>query len=158
MTKEELIRKAYQNFSVFKKPERCVRHDDDCPECRDHEQALKPLTRETLSMDNIGTVAWGPISNLNPKAMAYFLPGLIELAVSNANNRENDPYINQFIFTLLRGPEDDQFQLLEKPQINMVLEVLRFIKESHTETVSFEGYYQELESAIEIWDKALADR
>jgi hypothetical protein len=158
MTSEKLIWKAYKDFSIFKKPARCVRHDDDCPECRDHERLLKTIARENFSLEAIGTVAWSPVPNLNPEAMAYFLPKLIEFAVSNSHDREGDPFIIQFILYLTSGPGDEQFKLLGDPHVKTILDSLLYIQENYSQTVEIEGYHEELDAAISQWRDATAKK
>ncbi len=62
--------------------------------------------------DDVGTIAWGPVPNMNAPAMSYFLPRLIELAVTKAIDRDGEPYMMRFINTVLDGPDGERFRLL----------------------------------------------
>jgi hypothetical protein len=148
----KLIENAYISLSVFEKPIRCTIHDDDCLDCRDHENTLKKATRETLSIDDIGTVGWSPVPNMNPEAMSYFLPRLIELAVTEVNDSDGDPYMVRFINTVLEGPNVKQYSLLHEKHKKIVLQTLLYLRDHFFEIVKNESWDQELEIAISKWD------
>lgn len=151
MDRKNLIESAYNIFGVFEKPIRCAIHDDDCLECRDHEKTLKKATRETLSTDDVGTVAWSPIPNMNPEAMSYFLPRLIELAVTKAIDPDGDPYMMQFINTVLDGPDCERFCLLDEEHKCFIFQVLLYLKEHYYRIVKDACWDQELGMTIEKW-------
>ena len=97
MGKESIIKKAYNSFSAFSKPERCTIHGDECLNRNDHNDTLDNITREALSIEKIGPVGWSPVTNMNSEAMAYYLPRLIEFALLNVDDRDGDPYSVRFI-------------------------------------------------------------
>ena len=99
MKQEEIINKAYDLFSSFEKPLllTLINGNDDDPECRDHDKSLRDTTCQTLTISQIGPVGYSPVPNFTSKAMAYFLPRLIEFAVRNVSDSDDDPYIVRFI-------------------------------------------------------------
>jgi len=80
--RKELIEKAYLAFSKFRKPEQCPEYVDF--EDFEFNTMLLSATRRSLTVEQVGTVAWGPMSSMTPEALAYFMPRLIELAVTKA--------------------------------------------------------------------------
>jgi hypothetical protein len=151
MENESIIKKAYNTFSVFSKPKYCTVRGDDCLDCSDHNDTLYHITRESLSIEMIGPVSWSPLSSLNSEAMAYFLPRLIEFSVCNVDDRDGDPYAVRFIHSVLKGPDHDQFILLNREQRKVLYNTLLFIKEKYADIVEFECWGEELKKAITRW-------
>ena len=151
MKREHLIKQAYKSFSIFRKPDRCVLHDNSCLECRDHEKILKKTTRETLSPEIIGPVGYSPLPNMNPAAMAYFLQKLIELAVMKSNDWDGDPFLVRFINLVLEGPNNEQFSLLNKEQKKLILQTLDYLKSEYAEIIEYECWDEDLDEAIGNW-------
>jgi hypothetical protein len=90
MEKDELIERAYKVFSNFKKPTQCTKYNDF--ENAEFKALLLSATRRSLTIEQVGTVAWSPIPSMVPEALAYFMPRLIELAVTNAIDRDGDSF------------------------------------------------------------------
>lgn len=151
MDRKKLIESAYDVFGVFKKPLRCTIHDDDCPDCRDHEKTLKAVTRETLSTEDVGSVAWSPIPNMNAYAMAYFLPRLIELAVAKTIDPDGDPYMMRFINMVLSGPDGKRFRLLGEEHKYSIFQTLLFFKVHYLKIIEEDCWDRELDMAINRW-------
>ena len=103
-------------------------------------------------MDDVGTVAWGPVPNMNAHAISYFLPRLIELALTKAIDRDGDPYMMQFINTVLTGPNGEPFRLLNEEHKNVVLHALHYLKAHYDQIVKNECWDQELDRAINKWE------
>jgi hypothetical protein len=149
-----LIESGYNIFGDFEKPIRCMIHDADCPDCRDHEKTLKNATRKTLSINDLGTVAWDPVPNLNAHAMSYFLPRLIEFAVTRTIDCDGDPYMMRFINTVLGGPDCERFRLLGEEHKYLVFQVLLYLRAHYLAMVKDECWDQELDMAINRWRSA----
>ena len=146
-----MIDSLYQAFSAFPKPDRCMMHDESCPECIDHEQTLKMVDVRTLSISDIGPMGYSPISNLNPAALAYFLPRLMEFVLKNLKDCDGEPFMTRFISLIMAGPHQARFELLGQVHQGLILEVLTYIKTNHGETVEWEGWSSELDQAIQAW-------
>lgn len=114
----------YAAFSAFPKPA----HSTDfncCPECAEYDVLLRGVEREYLSIEQIGTVCWGPIAFLTPDAMAYFLPRLMELALAGVPNKHLEPFYLQFLNQIgLRDSSDSQFSRLELRHKKLVFQCL----------------------------------
>lgn len=154
MEKERLINESYKAFERFKQPARYTIHGDWCNECKEHEERLNKITRRLLTINQIGRSSWSPIPNLNPEAMAYFLPRLIELAVENVNDFEGDPFISRFLFWVMHGPETDAHKLLCKNHKQIVLKTLLFIRNHYSDVIEDECMDEELDIAIKKWGGA----
>ncbi|GBC60978.1 hypothetical protein DENIS_1938 [Desulfonema ishimotonii] len=151
MEKGRLIEKSYEIFSNFKQPVRYTIHGDWCLECNDHEETLNKATRKFLTIKQIGRSSWSPIPNLNPEAMAYFMPRLIEFAVENVNDFENHPFIVRFLYWVMDGPESDAHKLLCTTHKQIVLETLLFIRKHYSDVIEDECMEDELDTAIKNW-------
>ena len=116
MTKEALIQKAYDGFALFKKPRQCTTYTDF--EEGEFNALLLSSTRRSLTMEQVGTVCWSPISAMTPEALAYFMPRLIELAVTHAIDVDGDPFFCHFIHAFSEGPGSDKFGRFQKEQKN----------------------------------------
>ncbi len=58
-----------------RRPEHFTNHTHCC-ECAEHDATLQARDLETLTMDEIGSPAWDPITFCTPEAFAYWLPAL----------------------------------------------------------------------------------
>jgi len=153
MKQEEIIKKAYDIFSSFERPSLFTRtgKGDSDPESMEHDEALKGTTRETLSIPQIGPLGYSPVPLFTPEAMAYFLPRLIEFAVRNVEDSENEPYIVRFINLTLDGPNQKQFQLLKGSQKKIVFQALLYAKEKYYKIIEDLCWAEALDSAIGNW-------
>ncbi len=151
MDRKRLIEKSYEIFSNFKQPNRYTIHDDWCFECKEFEETLNKIIRKKLTIKQIGRSSWSPIPNLNPEAMAYLMPRLIELAVENVNDFEGEPFISRFLFRVMDGPESDNHKLLSTRHKEIVLETLLFIRKHHSDVIEDECMEEELDTAIKNW-------
>jgi len=77
-----LITRTYDTFASFEKPKHSTNYSH-CKECAEYDDLLANVLRQSLTLEQIGTVAWGPIAFLTPDAMAYYFPRLAELAILN---------------------------------------------------------------------------
>ena len=151
MTPQQLSARAYEDFASFQKPEHSTNHLC-CPECAEYDELLANVEAKELTIEQIGSVFWGPVPSLTPEAMGYFMPRLIELAASGAINRDRDgPYYNQFINNVSAGPVGQQFALFSVSQRLAVFSALTFIKENYYEGVLEHCWENNLESAIAHW-------
>ncbi|MBF0316737.1 MAG: hypothetical protein HQL04_01055 [Nitrospirae bacterium] len=150
MDKDALINGAYELFSIFEKPLKCTVHDD-CPECGEYEATLGVLRREDLSVLDIGTSGYGPLPNMTPEAIAYFLPRLIELSLNNEKDADETPVLIRLIGLLADGLRNDRFKLLSGRQADCLLDVLLYIQSEYNDTVEYECWGDELNNAINNW-------
>ncbi|MBF0338428.1 MAG: hypothetical protein HQL05_11420 [Nitrospirae bacterium] len=132
---------------MFEKPLKCTTHDD-CIECEDHENTLRNLKREYLSVEDIGTVGYSPLQNMTPQAIAYFLPRIIELALRNQKDTDKTPILVRLIVLLADDINKDRFKLLSNEQVDCILDVLLYIKSHYSDIVENECCSNELNNAI----------
>ena len=153
MKRDEIIKKAYELFGSFEKPVllTCSNESDTDPESKDHDNSLKHTTCKTLSISQLGSVGYSPVPNFNSQAMAYFLPRLIEFAVQNVSDIDNDPYAIRFINSMLGGPHDKQFKLLNSEQRQIVYQALMHVKNNFYGIIETECWEDDLEVALAKW-------
>ena len=121
----------------------------------EYDDDLQHVTRESLSMENIGTVLWGPIAFLLPEAMAYYLPRLIEFAVLGAKNKHGDSFISQFLNQIgLSGGRSEQFVRLDDRHRRVVLECLQFIREHWYDEIENKCCERWLEDSLLAWRRS----
>jgi hypothetical protein len=106
-------KELYDLFSAFSKPAHSTNFEH-CPECAEYDELLMSVAREDLTIEQIGTVCWGPVAFLTPDAMAYYLPRLMELALAGVPNKDREPFFVQFLNQIgLHDPTEPQFSRLE---------------------------------------------
>ena len=149
MEKEELIKKAYDVFSIYDKPQQCTKHTDF--EDAEHNAILLSVTRRHLNIEQLGTVAWSPIPSMTPAALAYFMPRLIELAVTKAMDRDGDPFFCYFINSFYKGPNDERFELFRPEQQTVMADTFDFLCQNYHELLRVLGWFDEARQAIKNW-------
>ena len=85
-----------KEFADIEKPKHFTNYRH-CDECAEHDETLLNATRETISLNELGSPAWDPICFVtNPEAFKYYLPAMARLAAG----RGNEFYLDQFLFHL----------------------------------------------------------
>ncbi|SEL83591.1 hypothetical protein SAMN05216214_1302 [Atopomonas hussainii] len=144
------VENTYRLFETFNKP----LHSTDikhCEECREHNDEVNGASRRDLSPEQIGTVCWGISSFLTPEAMGYYIPRLIELAVTGENDKEGTPYMCSFVNQIGLNSDSKQFELLSKEQRQAVRSSLVILKANHIEMLTQHCWDNEIEAAINQW-------
>ncbi|GAB2897477.1 hypothetical protein GCM10027046_28800 [Uliginosibacterium flavum] len=149
---QQLVTSAFEAFSGYEKPAHSTNHQH-CGECAEYDELLSEILRQDLSIEQIGTDCWGPISFLTPEAMAYYMPRLIELAASGVDGKDRDPYYIQFINSVSAGPSDRQYGLFGLAQNKAVACGLSFIKENYYEGICAHCWEDELEKSLIDWSR-----
>ncbi len=149
MRKEELIEKAYSAFSGFIKPEQCTNYLD--LEDAEFNPMLLSATRRSLTIEQVGTVGWGPIPSMNPEALAYFMPRLIELAVSEAIDRDGDAFYCLFINAFHNDSDSERFRLFGTDQKSVMADAFEFLFQNYQEKLEIEGWSDEAQQAVIDW-------
>ena len=152
MTKEVLIKEAYDAFANFKKPKQGTKYTDF--EEGEFNAVLLSAARRSLTMEQIGTVCWSPISAMTPEALAYFMPRLIELAVTRAVDCDGEPFFCHFINAFSEGPANDRFKMFEQAQRRVMADSFRFLIDTYREELRREGWLDEACRAVESWSRA----
>ena len=152
MKKEELIERAYETFSLFEKPTQCTQHTDF--EDREFNAMLLSTDRRGLTAEQAGTAAWSPLPSMTPEAVAYFMPRLIELAVTNAVDGDGDPFFCMFINSFSKGPNDGRFSLFRREHGSIMADAFHFLCLNLGEQLKREGWLDEACQAEKNWRSA----
>ncbi len=147
---KEFVESAYELFGSFDKPEFAT-DIDHCLECRDHNDEVNSANRRELSPEQIGTVCWGISSYLTPQAMGYYIPRLIELAVTGQHDKHDEPYMCSFINQIGLHAESEQFSLFSSAQRNVVCKSLGILKRFHIDTLIEHCWDDDIDVAIGQW-------
>lgn len=70
-------------FRDAPKPEHFMDHTH-CEECAQHDELLRTRDRDTLRIEDVGNVGWQPLSSCSPEGMAYYMPALARLALTDS--------------------------------------------------------------------------
>jgi hypothetical protein len=151
VNKEELIEKVYRVFSVFEKPEQCTNYLDF--EDAEYNPVLLAATRRSLDVEQVGTVGWGAIPCMNPEALAFFMPRLIELAVNGTTDKDGDAFYCQFINAFYDGAKTKRFRLFGKDQREAMADTFEFLCHNYREQLADEGWLYETQKAIIEWSR-----
>ncbi|HKI48902.1 MAG TPA: hypothetical protein VKA69_06225, partial [Desulfobacteria bacterium] len=141
--------KAYSAFSAFMRPEQSTNYLDF--EDAEFNRTLLSATRQSLTIEQLGTVGWGPISLMNPEALAYFMPRLIKLAVSGAMGRDGDPFFCHFINAFHKDPDNERFRLFGTDQKGAMADTFEFLCQHYQEQLEFEGWLFEAQQGAIEW-------
>lgn len=96
-------------FSSSKRPDHFTRFDH-CQECKEYDDLLRSKDRETLRIDDVGTVGNDPICACLPEGIAYYMPALARFALS-APTYDYGWYGDLLIFHLYSGGAYNSFLL-----------------------------------------------
>jgi len=80
-TDAEILSLIDAAFLSVEKPEHFTNFTH-CDECAEHDELLRSRERESLQIEDVGNIGWQPISFSSPQGVAYFLPALARLALS----------------------------------------------------------------------------
>lgn len=103
-------------FGNIPQPAPLLVNPDHCSECAEHEETLQAVTRDTISMKEVGSPAWDPLCHVTAETFQYFMPGLARLALGAGK----DYYLDSFLFHL----EYRQVDAFSPPQCKAVLDLL----------------------------------
>ena len=148
MEKETLIKKAYEVFSGCAKPKHCAGGGQEEAEFDD---LLRPVSLRQLTMEQVGTPAWSPLPLMTAEALAYFMPRLIELAVTDAVDRDSEPFFCFFINSFHEGPLDERFTLFDRARGMIMAETFDFLRAAYGDRLKMEGWYDEALRGAQSW-------
>lgn len=147
MTAELIIRKAFEVFSKIERPEHFTNHAHCC-ECKEHDNVLLAYTPDTITRDALGHMGWDPITFTTDYGFRYYLPGLIRIVLTES---ANESYYEQFLWHTLGEGDYDRYTSCTDEEKQIVLLVLEFLLENHTEEIDQECLSDELLLAVEKW-------
>src|SRR5215207_11413264 len=79
-SEEEVLELFSTVFGAVPRPEHFTNYTH-CDECWEHDELLRSRTLQTLSIEDVGSQAWNPITMATPQGFAYYLPALARLAL-----------------------------------------------------------------------------
>ncbi|MDG9667785.1 hypothetical protein ONV78_08585 [Hahella sp. CR1] len=147
----DFVEDTYNLFESFEKPDLAT-NIHHCDECRDHNDEVNRADRRDLSPEQVGTVCWGISSFLTPQAMGYYIPRLIELAVTGRNDKDGDPYMCLFLNQIGLNSGSEQFSLFSNEQRLAVRDSLEILKSNYLEILEEHCWEDEIDNAIIQWN------
>lgn len=127
MSKQEILSKIDAVFGKLPRPAQFIRNPRHCDECEEHEETLSKVNPKTISLKEVGSPAWDPMSFASDASYQYFVPGLARLALG----REKEYYLDQFLFHLDSGRIDE----MNPAQKRALADFLWFVYETMPEEV-----------------------
>lgn len=139
-------------FSQVPRPEHFTNYTH-CDECWEHDELLRGRTRESLSISDVGSQAWNPITMATPEGFAYFLPALARLAFEPPPEKLD--WYGYIILFELRwdGPRNDRWRYCDRAQRSAVCALLEHIYTTRKESIALYDCAYELMEALEIWSE-----
>lgn len=150
-TDDEILALMTEAFSTLERPEHFT-HYMHCDECFEHDETLLSLDLQAMTVDDVPSESWEPITMCEPYAFAYLLPTLTRLALSPEHPEwgwYGDRLIRQLVFN---GPYNDRWRICSPPQRRAVGALLEHIFETRAELVRSHYTCEEsLLQAVSIW-------
>jgi hypothetical protein len=146
-----LLPEIAEAFSEFQKPSCYVA---DCiyePERSDYEAMLGGKSRQAIEAADFGSVSWSPLLHLAPDATGYLLPRLVELAESEARDRDGELFLMRLVNFLAMGPSAREFGLLTPSQRTLIARYLQWLSTERSRLFEEECWDFALEEALQKW-------
>lgn len=139
-------------FGRAERPEHFTNYQH-CGECLEHDELLRARDPETIGIEDVGSMAWNPITMAAPQAFAYFLPGLARLALEPLPQGW-DWYGYIILFELRRdGPRNERWQWCSAAQRSAVCLLVEHIYSTREEEVALYDCSYEVMDVLEIWSE-----
>jgi hypothetical protein len=122
-----------------------------CCECAEHDATLQGRELATLSMDEIGSPAWDPITFCSPEAFKYWFPALARHTLDEPHD-----YWGWYGDTLLSqlerdGPRNERWLACTPEQRQAVVTLLEHIFETRAALIEDYDLLHRFARVIEIW-------
>lgn len=130
------------------RPTRMVRNPGHCDECAEHDDTMRSVTPDSISLTQVGSPAWDPVCFLNDEAWRYFMPGLTRLALGHGE----DYYLDQFLFHLASG----RIEALDAAQCTAVSALLDQLYESMPDEIERNMDDEMLGHVMDLLDQRIA--
>nr|WP_315494728.1 hypothetical protein [uncultured Rhodoferax sp.] len=146
-----LLPEIAEAFSEFQKPSLYVAEGIYEPERLDYEEMLGGKPRGAIEAADFGPVSWSPLLHLAPDATGYLLPRLVELAESEARDRDGELFLMRLVNFLSMGPTAQEFVLLSPSQRALIAKYLVWLSTERGPLFAEECWDFALEEAIRRW-------
>ncbi|MFC1684177.1 DUF6714 family protein [Pseudomonadota bacterium] len=153
LEKEQIIKDAYDAFSECKRPDHFTNYLH-CDECNEHDQTMRSATLETLDSKHLGCAGWAPFSFLTEEGFAYYMPRILELAITGKDNAHGELFLNDILFNLTPTDEYNRFKHYTIEQSRSVLNALRYAKDNFLDELMDYAAEGDLDNAIAYWQDA----
>ena len=150
MSKEEIINDAYRAFSSFLRPEHFTDYTH-CEECAEHDATMRSCSLPDIGANQVGNPGWSPIPFLTEQAYGHVMPRLLELALNNSFNSDNDPFVFQYLLALTPTPEHRKLDNFTPEQARVILNSLCYIRDNMMGVIEDECCQSNLVEAITLW-------
>ena len=150
MSREEIINDAYRAFSIFSRPEHFTNFAH-CEECAEHDETMRSHSLSDIGSNQVGNPGWSPIPFLTEQAYGYVMPRLLELALNNSINNDNDPFVFQYLLALTPLPEHRKLDYFTPEQSTVILNSLYYIRNNMASVIENECCESNLAEAITLW-------
>lgn len=149
-TQLQAIAAVDQAFGSLPKPEHFTNYTH-CEECAEHDELLRNRDRETLVIDDVGNPGWDPICFSSPEGMAFYMPCLARLALTEPMH-EHDWYGEQLLFHLYSGAANNRlYEYCNAEQRAAVALLIGAMIETHSADIESFSSEDEFLRAYEIW-------
>ena len=152
-TDEEVLAMIDAAFGPVPRPEHFTDHPGCC-ECAEHDALLQQRDRETLSIADVGSQAWNPITMCTPPAFAYWMPVLARLAMQPPPLPDFD-WFGDTIIRQLRwnGPRNERWAACTRDQRRAVAAFLEHLFDTRTDEIELYDCHHELLEALATWSE-----
>lgn len=156
-TDPEVLEAVRQAFGAIARPEHFTNRAH-CDECWEHDELLRARDLASLTIEDVGSMAWNPITMATPRGFAYYLPALTRLALEQMPAKL-DWYGYIILFELRRdGPRNERWQFCKREQRGAVVGFLEHLYATRAKEIEVYQCEYELLEALEIWsDEGDAD-
>ena len=148
---EECIKEAKDIFSDFDKPKNSIDFEND-PEYTEYNDVLRNITKEELTIEHLGDVAFGVFGALSSQALGYYLPRIIEFTLYRLNDISGEPFMSLFINIIGNDPNSEKFCLFKRKHKKAIYKTFSLIKKYYNNLIKENCWNEELDIAIEKWD------
>jgi hypothetical protein len=150
-TDDEILALVTDAFSTIERPEHFTNWMH-CDECWEHDETLRGIDLATMTVEDVPSESWDPITMCTPHALAYLIPTLARMALA-PEHAEWGWYGDRLIHQLAwNGPSNERWRFCTPAQRRAVLALLEHIMNTRGGLVR--SYYvceEYLFQAIDTW-------
>jgi hypothetical protein len=145
-----VLKRIWDAFGPVERPEHFTNHTH-CDECHEHDELLRARDRHTLSITDVGSMAWNPITMCTPRGFAYYMPALARLALEPVP-KEQDWYGYIILFELRwNGPRNERWLYCSPGQRAAIVGLIEHLYSSREKEIQLYDCSNEVMEVLEIW-------
>ncbi len=153
---QEIIKSVYQFFSSFEKPNQYFYEDSYIYtdlEREDFANDFKNIGLSEFTIKHVGIAGWSAVPLFNEKALGYFMPKLIDLALNLECDEDGELFLPRLLYCLCPTHIDHRFSRYNSEHKKCIIEVLHYINNELSGVISDELCEDELKEALDFWKK-----